>query len=103
MNTVGCTEYMCYQEFGGYDLLKVKGRLAIYKKKILQKATQKENIYGLDPETFTILFHLLSKASKKESKKDKNGKKGISRGVSEQIDVSQLMGAADSDSTAFNF
>ena len=94
-HVVGETEYMCYQEFGGYDLLKVKGRLAIYKKKILQRATHKENIYQLDPETFNIIFHLQRKNTKHDAKKDKNVKKGIYRGVSQQIDASQYIGASD--------
>lgn len=80
-HTYGHTEYLVYQEFGGYDLLRVSGKLSIYKKKILQKATQVENIYGLDPDTCCIQF-------KKKDKKIKDSKKDIKKLVSNPADAS---------------
>ena len=53
-NMFGETEWLCYQEFGGYDLLRVSGKLSIYKKKILQKSTYKDNVYYLDPDNCSM-------------------------------------------------
>lgn len=74
-HTFGEMEYLCYQEFGGYDLIRVSGKLSIYKKKILQRATQVENVYGLDPDACSLQYKLQKKDKKnKESKKDKYSK-----------------------------
>ena len=48
-NKIGETEYKYFQDQSGHDLIQVTGRLSVYKKKILQKATHKENMYTLDP------------------------------------------------------
>ena len=68
---IGDTEYTYYQS-KGYDLMHVWGRLAVYKKKILTRATLKESIYTLEEDVCKIRFQRASKkAGKKESKRDK--------------------------------
>lgn len=70
-HTIGDCEYICYQEFGGYDLIKVKSKLSIYKKKILQKSTVTEGTYSLDPDKCKLLFGFQGKERKKESKRER--------------------------------
>lgn len=64
---LGETEYTCYQS-KGYDLTHVSGRLAVYRKKILSRATHKDSRYMLEEDKCKIKFQILKKESKKSRK-----------------------------------
>lgn len=67
---IGESEFTMYQS-KGYDLMHATGRLSLYKKKILSRASHKENIFILEEDRCKIKFQPFQKLTKKERAKSK--------------------------------